>query len=85
MSYVLDALKKADAERERERGAVPGLHAQPTAEPAAQREGTRAPQPWLWTALGAAVVTLGVLAWRLWLQPEAPTAMIRMITPIPTR
>ena len=31
MSYILDALRRADAERERDRGAVPGLHAQPVA------------------------------------------------------
>ena len=29
MSYILDALRRAEAERERERGAVPGVHAQP--------------------------------------------------------
>lgn len=28
MSYILDALKRADTERERERGHVPGLHSQ---------------------------------------------------------
>ncbi|MBA4266738.1 MAG: hypothetical protein C0453_16800 [Comamonadaceae bacterium] len=28
MSYILDALKRADTERERERGTVPGLHSQ---------------------------------------------------------
>jgi hypothetical protein len=27
MSYILEALKKADADRERERSAVPSLHA----------------------------------------------------------
>ena len=32
MSYVLDALKNAAAERERARGAVPGLHAHPAAQ-----------------------------------------------------
>ena len=31
MSYILDALKKADAERERDAAAVPDLHAQPEA------------------------------------------------------
>ena len=35
MSYILDALKRADAERER--GAVPGLHSQ-----------TAAPKHWFW-------------------------------------
>ncbi len=29
MSYILDALRRADAEREREKSAVPGLNAQP--------------------------------------------------------
>ena len=29
MSYILDALKKADAERERGQGRAPGLHAHP--------------------------------------------------------
>ena len=29
MSYILDALRRAEADRERERGQVPGLHTQP--------------------------------------------------------
>jgi general secretion pathway protein B len=29
MSYILEALRRAEADRERERGQVPGLHAQP--------------------------------------------------------
>jgi len=29
MSYILDALRRAEAERERDRGAVPGVYAQP--------------------------------------------------------
>ena len=53
MSLILDALRKADAERER--GAVPGLHAQPAPsdEPEA-RVPSRTP-PWLWAAIGVAV------------------------------
>ena len=53
MSLILDALRKADAERER--GAVPGLHAQPAPpdEPAA-RAPNRTP-PWLWAGVGVAV------------------------------
>ena len=35
MSYILEALRRAEAERDRERGAVPGLHAQPAGPPAA--------------------------------------------------
>jgi general secretion pathway protein B len=72
VSYVLDALKKADAQRELERGAVPGLHAQPM--PAAgagaeQRAGGW--QPWMWTAVGAGAVLVGAFAWRLWSPGEA--------------
>ena len=65
MSYILDALRRADAERSR--GAVPGLHAQslPTdGEPAA-----RSYTPLAWAA-GAAGVLLaagvGVLLWAPW-------------------
>lgn len=67
MSYILDALRRADAERQR--GAVPGLHAQPLSaaladcrpdRPAAQR---RRWQAGGWAA--AALLALGaVLAWR---------------------
>jgi general secretion pathway protein B len=52
MSYILDALRRADAERER--GAVPGLHAQPDVsdlEPAA-----RGRRPLLLAAAGAGMV-----------------------------
>ena len=63
MSYILDALRKADAERER--GQVPDLHAQTIlrgAPPAAQRSGVR---PWIWGAALAAVVATSALAWAL--------------------
>jgi general secretion pathway protein B len=62
MSYILDALKRADAERER--GAVPGLHAQQNmalAAPAPARSRLR-----LWLISGA-VLTLSILAAGLWL------------------
>ncbi|BEP94990.1 hypothetical protein GmRootA79_33740 [Acidovorax sp. A79] len=74
MSYILDALRRADAERGR--GAVPGLHSQaaPAAGelPAVHRA---APAP-LW-AVAAAVVGVAVLAaggtwWAL--RPQAPVA-----------
>ncbi|MCE4557335.1 general secretion pathway protein GspB [Pelomonas cellulosilytica] len=48
MSYILDALRRAEADRERERGQVPGLHTQPPsgsdATPSAPR---RAWLPWV--------------------------------------
>jgi general secretion pathway protein B len=73
MSYILDALRRADAERSR--GVVPGLHAQSLpgdAEPAARNYA-----PLLWAA-GAAGVLLaagvGVLLWAPWRATPAPEA-----------
>jgi general secretion pathway protein B len=62
MSLILDALRRADAERERERGAVPGLHAQPEAllsEDIRPRPGARR---WHWLAIGALLALSAVLA-----------------------
>jgi len=62
MSYILDALKKADAEREREAAAVPDLHAQADAADDRTRMSARR---LMWPLLAAAVV-LGALAWLAW-------------------
>src|ERR1700761_5445299 len=65
MSYILDALRRADAERSR--GVVPGLHAQglpADAEPAARNYA-----PLLWAAGGAGVLLaagVAVLLWAPW-------------------
>lgn len=63
MSYILDALRRADAEREQ--GSVPGLHAQPVQPPSTEtRPRAKAQQqPWTWVALGAVAGPLIVLAW----------------------
>jgi general secretion pathway protein B len=72
MSYILDALRRADAERERERGAVPGLHARTipmgVPEPAAAP-----PQPTrrLLAVIVGALALLGLALW-LWLRSSAP-------------
>jgi len=63
VSLILDALRRADSERERERGAVPGLHAQQVAvaPPAPALAGAR---PWLWLLAAAATGLLAALtAW----------------------
>jgi len=62
VSLILDALRKADAERER--GSVPSLHSQPVASPSAEVP----PKPrvgpnWLWIAIGIAVGLSGAAAW----------------------
>jgi general secretion pathway protein B len=87
VSLILDALRKADAERER--GAVPGLHAQPAPpdEPAA-RAPSRTP-PWLWAGIGVAVglaVAVALFAFSRGAatpEPAAAAATPPLPTPMP--
>lgn len=75
MSYILDALRKADAERERD--PARGIHAQPlAAQPARGAAGLPA---WVWPA--AAGVLALVAGAALWLR-EAPVAAARVVTPV---
>lgn len=69
MSYILDALRKADAERQR--GHVPDLNSPAPTSPAAAAPTHRAALPagWLWGA-GVVVALAAVLGW--WLRPAAP-------------
>ena len=62
MSYILDALKKADADRERDAAAVPDLYAQ--ADAARGARAAARPAGWLLLGLGAGGLVLAVLAWR---------------------
>ena len=67
MSYILDALKKADAERERDAAAVPDLYAQPGAnagQPPMRNAGGRV------SAIAGASLLLAALAW--WWFSAAP-------------
>lgn len=78
MSYILDALKRADAERER--GHVPGLHTHtaPVTDTNGGQATSRYSRPWL--ALAAtALVLAGVVAW-LW-RPEAAPVMVAPPSP----
>lgn len=75
MSYILDALKRADAERER--GAVPGLHAQPAAMALPDEQGTARMPSWAWGLGGLGLALLVMLAWSAWRSDDpvaAPTA-----------
>lgn len=58
MSYILDALRRADSERER--GAVPGIYAQPVPVPSPEDFERRggASRPWGWIGLGLVVAAL---------------------------
>jgi general secretion pathway protein B len=72
MSYILDALKRADSDRERERGLVPGLHAQPVP-PGKPAKTINKVNLSLVAMLGLTLVLAAVLLWR-WLSPEPPVA-----------
>ncbi len=84
MSYILDALKRADAERGR--GAVPGLHARQLTTPAARdTDNTRQR---LWLAAAAATLMLGGIAAGLWFWPTPdgharPAAVEAAMTRLP--
>jgi general secretion pathway protein B len=83
MSYILDALRRADAERGR--AGVPGLHTQPVL-PVSGDDGRRKQvQPVVWMGLGAAVVVAGAVAWSVMArhQPEQ-TAALTVPLPAPT-
>lgn len=70
MSYILDALRRADAERERD--PARGIHAQPAAGAPAPSRG-RMP-PWTWPAAAAVILAVGgAIAWQR-SEPEAVTA-----------
>ena len=72
MSYILDALRRADAERERGRGSVPGIHAQQLPPGAPRDTRTRRSGALLWVSIGLAVLLLASLAWQ-WLAHDGST------------
>jgi general secretion pathway protein B len=78
MSYILDALRKADAERER--GHVPGIHAQPVFAGAPRAAAPRTARPWLWIAVAVLVLLVGVLSWALLGRSGAPAAAPATVT-----
>jgi general secretion pathway protein B len=84
MSYILDALRKADAERER--GRVPDLHTQPVLRGTPRVESRASGAPWIAVATGVAVLAVAALAWVL-LTREAPrepaVAMAPVVAPAP--
>ena len=79
MSYILDALRRADAERER--GAVPNIHAQPYAAASGDADAARATPPWLWIALALLAVAVLALAWKLF-AGDPPREQVAAATPV---
>lgn len=80
MSYILEALKKADAAREREREAVPGLHSRhdhalPDESDERADAAPTARTPWLVGGIAGGVLIAGALFWLLGRSgPDAPAA-----------
>src|SRR3989344_278622 len=80
MSYILEALKKADAAREREREAVPGLHSRhdhalPDESDERSETSPAGRTPWLVGGIAGGVVVAGALFWLLGRSgPDAPVA-----------
>ena len=79
MSYILDALKRADAERER--GAVPGLHSQSLASPVSPTAPANKTRVGL--AL-TAVVILGSIALGTWVW-RAPASEVKLAAVVPSQ
>jgi general secretion pathway protein B len=84
MSYILDALKKADAEREQ--GAVPGLHSRPQAPAPEDDDSDEKPGrtlPIVWLGAGAALCLIAVLSWQLLRRDPAPPEALVAVAPSP--
>ena len=72
MSYILEALRKADAERER--GSVPDLHAQTLPLSVSDAEVQRPrPSPALWLGLGVGLAAAAATAWYFLARDESAT------------
>lgn len=81
MSYILEALRKADAQRERHR--LPGLQAHASGLPA-DASGMRRRLPgWPWLALAVGVLSIGVVGWQLGASDPAPQVSQRAADPRP--
>jgi len=86
MSYILDALKRADAERER--GTIPGIHAQPALGWPDQAPHPSSSRRALWLVVGVATLLSIPIAWRFWgdqssrrAPAEAVTTVAPMLSP----
>ena len=83
MSYILDALRRADSERER--GAVPSVHAQPVPLGSAEAKATSPSRLWVGVSLALAALLVVVLGWQWMGRDAAPEAVdaARAAPPLP--
>ncbi|TFZ00531.1 hypothetical protein EZ313_18910 [Ramlibacter henchirensis] len=83
MSYILEALRKADAQRERAR--VPGLHARPLSAVVEAEPERRWGGPAMAAVLAVGMVMVGLVAWRLagggGTPAAAPVEAVAAVTP----
>ena len=70
MSYILDALRRADSERER--GAIPGLHARPLPFGSSSGLHGRDVKRWVWIGVGVLGAVVCVVAWNWLFAPVSP-------------
>jgi general secretion pathway protein B len=80
MSYILDALKKADSERRI--GGVPNVHAQPISVTSFDNGSAAWNTTWVWVALAALTILAGMLLWLQPWQPEPDRAAISTASPV---
>lgn len=88
MSYILDALRRAEADRERERGQVPGLHTQASSSSGAAP--AAGPRRWLPWAGGGLLLLAGIGASSWWASgsheapaPVSPPVSSPVLPPAP--
>ena len=72
MSYILDALRRAEAERER--GEVPSLQSQQ--HQVIEDDAARRPRPLVWAVVGLSAALLAVIAWSLFGAPAPARAPV---------
>jgi general secretion pathway protein B len=84
MSYILDALRKADAQRERD--PARGIHAQSARAAIGDRPQRAGRMPWVWAGAAAAVAVIAVGGWYVLRDAPTPgpTAVAAVQEPSPT-
>jgi general secretion pathway protein B len=80
MSYILDALRKADAQRESD--PARGIHAQPVRTVFAGDDSRGRYRRWFWGASAASVAAVGATAWYLYHDKDA-VAIAQTVSPPP--
>ena len=81
MSYILEALKKAQAERQL--GSAPDVHAVPVGAIVQRPVAPKRIKVWIAAACGSLLAALGVAAWRMQAPPAPPPVIVAQQTVAP--